>query len=100
MPFVAGSGSLHWFAAGDRIAMTVKLGPFDSMREYVDALAAAGRLLRIPEMDQDQFEATAFAYRLADRFDVEASTAFLIERVKLDGKWITGPVLANLYGRW
>jgi hypothetical protein len=34
------------------------------MREYVDALEATGRLLRIREMDQDRYEATGFAYRL------------------------------------
>ena len=39
-------------------------GPYDSMREYVDALEATGRLLRIREMDQDRYEATGFAYRL------------------------------------
>ena len=33
-------------------------GPYDSMRAYVAALEATGRLLRIKEMDQDQYEAT------------------------------------------
>ena len=38
--------------------------PFDSLRDYVQHLERHGRLLRIPEMDQDQYEMTAFAYRL------------------------------------
>ena len=36
-------------------------GPFESLRDYVTALEARGRLLRIEEMDQDQFETTGFA---------------------------------------
>ena len=70
------------------------------MREYVAALEARGRLVRIPEMDQDQYETTGFAYRLIDRFGYEYAPAFLIERVKQDGEWIEGPILCNLYGSW
>ena len=73
-------------------------GPFDSLRDYIAALEARGRLLRIKEMDQDQFESTGFAYRLIDRYGIESAPAFLIERVKIDGKWIEGPVLGNIYG--
>jgi hypothetical protein len=51
-------------------------------------------------MDQDRYEATAFAYRLIDRFGIEYAPAFLIERIRIGGKWIEGPVLANAYGRW
>jgi len=72
----------------------------DSVRDYVRALDSRGRLLRIPEMDQDQYEVTAFAYRLIDRFGIENAPAFLIERVKINGQWRDGPLIANLYGRW
>ena len=37
-------------------------GPFDSLREYIESVDAHGRLLRIPFMDQDRYEATAFAF--------------------------------------
>ncbi|MBM3515452.1 MAG: UbiD family decarboxylase [Alphaproteobacteria bacterium] len=80
--------------------MVVTLGPYDSLRDYIAALDASGRLLRIPDMDQDKFEATAFAYRQADRLDSESTRAFLIEQVKIDGNVVAGPVVANLYGRW
>lgn len=75
-------------------------GGFDSVRDYVAALERHGRLLRIAEMDQDRYEATAFAYRLIDRFGIEHAPAFLIERVRIGGRWRDGPVVANLYGRW
>jgi len=73
---------------------------FDSVRDYVAALARRGRLVRVREMDQDRYEATAFAYRLIDRFGIEFAPAFLVERVKVGGRWYDGPVLANPYGRW
>jgi len=73
---------------------------FDSVRDYVAALEQRGRVLRIASMDQDAYEATAFAYRLIDRFGIEAAPAFLIERIRIGGQWRQGPVLANLYGRW
>ena len=75
-------------------------GPFHSLRDYVAALEARGRLVRIPEMDQDRYEATAFAYALIDKKGYYGAPAFLIERVKMDGQWVEGPVIANLYGGW
>ena len=81
--------------------MSVASGrPIDSIRDYVAALEARGRLLRIESMDQDQYEITAFAYRLLERFGSEAAPGFLVERVRIDGQWRDGPVLANLYGSW
>ena len=76
------------------------LGPFDSFRDYLQALEHAGLLVRIKEMDQDRYEATGFAYRLQDRYGNERAPAFLIERVKVDGKWIDGPVIGNPFGSW
>ncbi len=73
-------------------------GPYNSLRDFIVALEARGRLLRIKEMDQDQYEATGFAYRLVDKFGIDAAPAFLIERVKVDGEWLEGPVVANIFG--
>jgi 4-hydroxy-3-polyprenylbenzoate decarboxylase len=74
--------------------------PFDSVRDYANALEARGRLLRIEAMDQDEYEITGLAYRLIDRFGIENAPAFLVERMKIGGEWIEGPILANPYGRW
>ena len=74
--------------------------PFDSVRDYVNALDARGRLLRIESMDQDEYEITGLAYRLIDRFGIENAPPFLVERMKIGGRWIEGPVVANIYGRW
>lgn len=75
-------------------------GPFLSIRDYVTALEAHGRLLRIGEMDQDRFEATAFAYRLIEEKGFHSAPAFLVERIKTGGRWLDGPVLGNIFPGW
>jgi len=77
-----------------------RTGPFVSLRDYLTALEARGRLIRIAEMDQDKYEATAFAYKLIEKNGYYDAPAFLIEKIRIDGKWVRGPVIANLYGGW
>ncbi len=81
----------------DNVQLT---GPYDSLRDYLAALEATGRLVRIKEMDQDQYEATGFAYRLEDKFGPDRAPAFLIERVKIEGEWREGPIIGNPFGSW
>ena len=73
--------------------------PFDSLREYAEHLERQGRLVRIDQMDQDQYEMTAFGYRMEERFG-EQAPAYLIERTKLDGRWYETPVLGNILGNF
>ena len=76
------------------------LGPFDSLRTYMAALEAYGGVLRIPEIDQDAYEATALMYRLIDKYGWTGAPAVIFDRIKIDGEWMNGPVIANQYGRW
>lgn len=73
---------------------------FDSIRDYVRELDARGRVLHVDAMDQDKYEVTAFAYRLIDKFGIEHAPAFMVDRIRIDGRWMDGPLLANPYGRW
>ncbi len=75
-------------------------GPFDSLRDYVAALEVRGRLLHISEMDQDRYEVTGFAYRLIEKVGHDKAPAILIDRVKIGGAWVDGPVLCNPYAGW
>ena len=70
-------------------------GPYESLREYADAMAAEGQLLRIPEMDQDRYEMTAFGYRLEDRRKA-AAPMFLVERTQINGRWYETPVVGGV----
>ena len=63
--------------ASDRSNVQLR-GPYDSLRDYIAALEALGRLVRIKEMDQDRFEATGFAYRLIEKYGFYGAPAFLI----------------------
>ena len=73
-------------------------GPFDSLRDYIHALEHNGHLLRIAEMNQDEYEATAFTYRLIERKGFNEAPAFLIENTVIGGKRYSSPVLGNVYG--
>jgi len=75
-------------------------GPFDSLRDYVNALEARGQLIRIAKMDQDKYEATGFAYQLVKEFSYDLAPAFLIETIKINNRWMDGPILGNLFGGW
>ena len=75
-------------------------GPFESLRDYLAALDAAGLLLHVPEFNQDTYESTAFAYRLAERCGYNRAPAFRFERVQIDGEWVDGPVVGGAYSPW
>jgi len=75
-------------------------GPYDSFREYVEALEARGRVLRVKEVDQDNYEGTALMYRLIDEYGADRAPAVLFEKVKIDGRWREGPVFSNIFCGW
>ena len=74
--------------------------PFDTLRDYFAALQANGLVLRVPRVDQDAYEATALFFRATDRFGMYAAPAMVFDEVKIDGKWVKGPVVANHQGHW
>lgn len=72
------------------------LPPFDTLRDYVAALEANGLLLRIPEIDQDAYQATGLVYRANDLYSFFGVPALYFDRVKIGGKWVQGPQLGLL----
>ncbi|MBN8279406.1 MAG: UbiD family decarboxylase [Gammaproteobacteria bacterium] len=70
--------------------------PFDSLRDYVAALDAHGLLLRIPEVDQDAWQATGLVFRANDKFTYFGVPALYFDKVKIGGKWVQGPLLGLL----
>ncbi|MDP6180778.1 MAG: UbiD family decarboxylase, partial [Desulfatiglandales bacterium] len=81
----------------EKVQMT---GPYDSVRDYIAAMEARGRVLRIKEVDQDNYEATAFMYRMFEKMGHDVAPAVVFERVKINGEWMDGPVLGNIYTGW
>ena len=76
------------------------IGPYASLREYLEALEKFGRVLHINEVDQDQYEATGFMYRLMEKYSAVEAPVVSFDRIKTQGQWMQGPVLGNLYGHW
>lgn len=76
------------------------VGPFDSFRSYVQALEDRGLVMRVPRLDQDQYEMTALTYKLMDEFGWYGAPALLVEEIKQDGRWLKGPVITNHQGHW
>ncbi|MEE4662246.1 MAG: UbiD family decarboxylase, partial [Halieaceae bacterium] len=87
-------------APGRRAGASTPTAPFDSIRDWMQALDDHGLLIRVPEVDQDQFEATGLFFRMTDYYGKYGSPALIFERVKIDGEWIEGPVMANTQGHW
>ena len=77
-----------------------EFGPFDDLRSYVRELDRRGLLLKIRDVDQDKYEATALMYRLVDRFGMYLAPTLYIENIKIDGKWHKGPIISNHFGHW
>ena len=84
-------------AKAERIANAPK-APFDSIRDYFAALDAHGLLLRIPRVDQDQYQMTGIVFRSSDRYGVFGAPALMFEKIKIDGQWMDGPIVANHQG--
>ncbi|MBI5376593.1 MAG: UbiD family decarboxylase [Candidatus Schekmanbacteria bacterium] len=85
------------FGADKNVKLT---GPYDTMRDYLAAIEARGRLLRINQIDQDKYEGTAFVYRMLDKMGTDKAPAVVFEKVKINGQVMDGPVFANIYPGW
>ncbi|MDP6436098.1 MAG: UbiD family decarboxylase [Gammaproteobacteria bacterium] len=72
--------------------------PFDSIRDYMAALDAHGLVMRVPEIDQDEYQVTALMFRATDRYGFFRSPAFIYDKIKIDGDWIDGPLVGNFQG--
>ena len=77
-----------------------EIGPFEDLRDYVRELERRGLLLKVRDIDQDQYEGTALMYRLVDRFGMYFAPTLHMENVKIDGIWHKGPIIINHFGHW
>jgi 4-hydroxy-3-polyprenylbenzoate decarboxylase len=77
-----------------------QFGPFEDLRQWMAELERRNLVLRVRDLDQDAYEATALMYRLVDRFGMYFAPALVMENVKIDGHWHKGPIIANHFGHW
>ena len=79
-------------------AASAPTAPFDSLRDYVAALEARGLAVRIPRVNQDEYEAAALMYRIRDQHGMRGGPALIFEEIRIDGKWVKGPLIVNESG--
>jgi len=79
---------------------SVPRAPFESFRDYIEAIEAHGLVLRVPRIDQDAYELTALMYKLIDVYGWYEAPCILAEEVKIEGKWVKGPLIVNHMGHW
>ena len=80
------------------IKSRIKSGPYDSLREYMDAIEAHGNVIRIDKIDQDNYELTGLMYKLIDKHGWRGAPALIVDKVKVSGEWMEGPIIVNQYG--
>ena len=68
--------------AGTKPTANAPTAPFDSIRDYMAAMEAHGLLMRFPEIDQDNYEATALFFRATDLYSMYGTPAMIFEKVK------------------
>ena len=90
----------HRTGTASQSTETVPTAPFDTLREYMAAMEAHGQVVRLPEVDQDAYEMTALMYQLMDAYGMFGAPIIVAERIKIDGKWVQGPVIGNVMGPW
>jgi 4-hydroxy-3-polyprenylbenzoate decarboxylase len=72
--------------------------PFDTLRDYADALEQAGLLARFDGVNQDKYEATAIMYQLVDEFGLREAPAVMFENITVNGRRYPTPVISNPQG--
>ena len=73
-------------------------GPYDSLRDYMEAIETHGNVIRIKEIDQDAYELTGFMYKLLDKHGWLGAPSVIVEKIKISGEWVDGPIIVNQYG--
>ena len=97
---VIGAAEAGQHALPEKAKPVTSAAPFETYRDYIQALDDNGLLAKFRDVDQDAYEGTAIMYRLRDEFGIERMPAVMFERIKIDGVWRDGPVLANEQGHW
>lgn len=99
-PAVAGGSTAASVSAASGLRNYKPMFPHDDFREWMEDLERRGLVMRVKRMDQDAYEMAALAYRLMDCVGMYEAPAVLVEEVKIDGRWVKGPVIFNHMGHW
>jgi 4-hydroxy-3-polyprenylbenzoate decarboxylase len=91
----AGIAPVSAATSAAEMGSVVPVAPFDSVRDYLAAMDARGLVRYFDAVDQDAYEGTAIMYRLVDRYGIYEAPILVFKKVKIGGRWMEGPVIAN-----
>ncbi len=94
-----GSRPLPGLASGVA-ATNAPRAPFDSLRDWIAALDAHGLLMRFDRIDQDAYEIPALFFKATDMYSMYGAPCMMFDQVRIDGRWVEGPVIVNTQGHW
>ena len=76
------------------------LGPYQSLREYLDALEHFGYILHIDDINQDEYEATALMYRIIEKHNVREAPVLFFDKIYSKNNVFKQSSVGNLFGKW
>ena len=76
------------------------LGPYQSLREYLDALEHFGYILHIDDINQDKYEATALMYRIIEKHNVREAPVLFFDKIYSKNNIFKQSSVGNLFGKW
>ena len=79
---------------------TKYLGPYRSLREYLDALEYFEHVLHIDTINQDRYEATGLMYRLIEKFNNQKAPVLFFDKIHSKNKIFKNSSVGNLFGKW
>ena len=76
------------------------MGPFKSIRDYLNAVDHLKLGIHIEDINQDDYEATGLIYKLVEKYGVINAPVVFFDKIKTSGKSFYSASTGNLFGKW
>ena len=76
------------------------IGPYISLRHYLDALEHLEHVLHIDEINQDEYEATALMYRMIEKYSAQEAPVLFFDQILSKNRIFKKSSIGNLFGKW
>ena len=76
------------------------MGPFKSIRDYLNAVDHLKLGIHIEDINQDDYEATGLIYKLVEKYGVINAPVVFFDKIKTSGKNFHNASTGNLFGKW
>ncbi|MBL89034.1 MAG: hypothetical protein CL517_02010 [Actinobacteria bacterium] len=76
------------------------IGPYISLRHFLDALEYLEHVLHIDEINQDEYEATALMYRMIEKYSAQEAPVLFFDQILSKNRIFKKSSIGNLFGKW